>query len=54
MKVNANGEVLNEIQIELDSAETEKNLEVSHYQNEIQKIEEDIELVSEKLNKIMN
>lgn len=36
----------------LDACETDKRKEVSHYQNEIQKIEEDIEHINEKLQKI--
>jgi ubiquinone biosynthesis protein UbiJ len=54
MKVSSNQEILNEQLIELDSVETEKNLEVSHYQNEIRKLEEDIETVNEKLTKMMS
>ena len=38
----------------LDTCETEKRKEVSHYQNEIQKIEEDIEHINQKLQQIKN
>ena len=38
----------------LDTCETDKRKEVSHYQNEIQKIEEDIEHINQKLQQIKN
>lgn len=38
----------------LDACETDKRKEVSRYQNEIQKLDDDIELVQEKLHKIKN
>jgi len=45
---------LNEYIIELESVESEKDIEVSHYQNEIKKLEQDIEIINEKLNQLMN
>lgn len=40
--------------MELESVESERDLEVLHYQNEMKKLEEDIGTVNEKLNQLMN
>ena len=35
VKIAASQDALNDVMIDLDSAESDKNLEVSHFQNEI-------------------
>jgi predicted nucleic acid-binding Zn-ribbon protein len=38
--------------MELDSSESERNIEVSHYQNEIDKLEQDINSINDQLAKL--
>lgn len=53
-KVNAQTELLNEIIMELDNAESEKNMEVSNFQKEITKLQDDIETINDKLKQVQN